>query len=172
MDWALQIGEFQIGILDIIVLVIFLSSILGCSLAGFSRSAAKTIGWILCFPVALWIAKPISEYINLNTNFGNFVSTLLAFSLCAVVSFALINILGSLVGQLLSAFHLGIIDTVLGGVWGFISALIISGLLIYILSSINAGGIPDMLDISYAYKLIMPHFTPTVESVKGALSAI
>lgn len=169
MDWTLQIGSFELGILDIVVLVIFFSTSIGCTVAGFSRSAAKNIGWFLCYPLSLFFTGILAKYLRDNSNIGTFFSTLLAFAIMSVIVFSIFNILGSLLGNLLSGVGLGAIDSILGFVWGLVVSMIVSGVLIYIIANIAFIDFAPLLDKSYMYSWISPLFPSTKEFVMGVM---
>lgn len=172
MDWALQIGNFSIGILDMVICVILLSTTIGCTVAGFSRSAAKSIGWVLCFPCALYLTSLVARFLNQNSNIGLFFSTMLAFALSSVVVFAVFNLLGSALGHLLSGVGLGAVDGILGFVWGFVVSAIVSGVIVYFLSQTTFINFQPLLDKSFIYELINPLFPSAKEIVMGALDGI
>lgn len=172
MDWALQIGNFSIGILDMIICFILLSSTIGCTIAGFSRSAAKSIGWILCFPCALYITSLIAGYLTQNSNIGLFFSTMLAFAISSVLVFAVFNLLGSLLGNILSGVGLGAIDGILGFVWGFVVSALFSGVIVYFISSSKLFNFQPLLDKSFVYQMISPLFPSAKDILMGALDGI
>lgn len=172
MDWALRIGSFSIGILDMCVLAIVLIVSIGCTVAGFSRSAAKSLGWILCYPIALYLTSLIARIFNENSNIGIFFSTMFAFAVVSVVIFALCNLLGSFLGNILSGIGLEVVDSVLGFLWGALVSLVVSGILIYMISVQTLFNADGFLGISHAYRLLSPLFPSTKDMLMGVVDAI
>ncbi len=172
MDWALRIGNFNIGILDLVVIAIVLFTSLGCTFAGFSRSAAKSLGWVLCYPIALYLTSILANIIHDNTNIVLFLSTMFAFAVISVVIFALFNILGSFLGRILSGVGLSAIDSLLGFVWGVLVSLFLSFLVIYIISGQPVFNVQPLIDKSFMYDLLSPLFPSTKNMIMGAWNAL
>lgn len=172
MDWTLVIGKFSIGILDIIIVVMFLSTSIGCTAVGFSRSAAKIIGWILCYPCAFYLTSLVAQVFNSYSNIGLFFSTMLAFAVSSVIVFAIFNLLGSLLGNVLSGIGLGAVDSILGFVWGVFMTILAAGILIFILSKQTIFDLQPLFDKSYAYQWIQPLLPSTQKVLAGVLDGI
>ena len=173
MDWALQIGKnFSIGILDLSVVFVILLTAIACTAAGFSRSAAKSLGWILCYPIALYLTSLLARVFNENSNIGLFLSTMFAFATISVAVFVICNLLGTFLGGIFSATGIEVLDSILGFVWGIAVALFISGLVIYILSTQGIVNVEPLIAKSSAYKLLSPLFPSTKEMIVGVFDAI
>ena len=170
MDFSIPIGNFTIGLLDFIIIFIMLASALSCTLLGFSRSAAKSLGWILCYPVALYLTSLFAQIFNDISNIGYFLSAMLSFALISVLVFAIFNIIGSFLGNLLSGVGLEALDKVLGFVWGFLVSIIISLFIVWIVSSI--GTLVPLQEKSFLYGLLLPYIPSGKAMILGVLNAV
>lgn len=134
MDWTLAVGSLSFGIFDFIVFgAILIGGVTGAAL-GFSRSACKTMGIILCFPCAMLFVEPFSAFLLSKINMPTILAALASFIVLSAFIYILFRILGNLIGNTFETLGLGAVDTVLGFLWGVIIAVSVVFLLLQIIS--------------------------------------
>lgn len=173
MDWTFTVGSLTFGLLDVIsISLVLLGGITGCA-AGFSRVAAKNLGGVLCFPLALFFTESLSELLSSFVSLPPFLSAMLSFAVLSVVIYILINLLGGLLGDSLSVMGLGVVDSILGFVWGLVVMAFIVSLLMALVSYQTFIDFSPLKDNSILYaRFIEPLFPSVVEVVSGALGDI
>ena len=79
MYWSFTIGSLTFGVLDIaVVVIVLIGAISGC-ITGFSRSAARLIGFVLAIPVSLLFTKTAAEALAAASGFSYMICSLIAF---------------------------------------------------------------------------------------------
>lgn len=167
-------GTITVGLLDVIsIILVLLGGITGCA-AGFTRVAAKNIGGILCFPLALLFTKSLSDFFRSVSGLNNeFITAMASFALLSVVIYIVINMLGGLLGDSLSVLGLGVVDSILGFVWGLATMAFFVSLLMAVVSYQTFIDFTPLKENSVLYRrLIEPLFPSVVEVVTGALDEI
>ena len=173
MDWTFSLGSLTFGLLDVIsISLVLLGAITGCA-AGFSRVVAKNFGAVLCFPIALLFTNQLSLFILDLLGLSRFLSSMLSFALLSVLIYAIINLIGGLLGDSLSVLGLGVVDSILGFAWGLVVMAFFVSLLMALLSFQTFIDFTPLKDNSILYhRFIEPLFPSALEIVKGALSEI
>lgn len=173
MDWTFTIGSLRFGILDIVSLALILLGAIGGCAAGFSRAVAKRLGGLFCFPTALLFTSTLAVFLTDKTGLNQFFSSMVAFSVLSIVIFALFNLLGSLLGNALSAVGLGALDSILGFVAGFAFMALVVSCIVALMNYQPFIDITPLKDNSIFYtRFLEPLFPSAVDIVKGALNGI
>lgn len=174
MDWTFSIGSLTFGLLDVIsISLVLLGGITGCA-AGFTRVAAKNLGGILCFPLALLFTKSLASFFVSVTGINNeFITAMVSFAILSVIIYVVFNLLGGLLGDSLSVLGLGVVDSILGFVWGLVTMAFFVSLLMAVVSYQTFIDFSPLKENSILYiRIIEPLFPSVVEIVSGALSDI
>ncbi|MBQ0071144.1 MAG: CvpA family protein [Spirochaetales bacterium] len=170
MDWTMTIGSLTFGIYDFIVFgAIIIGGVTGCAM-GFSRSACKLMGYILCCPLAMLFVGPLSSFIMTKAAIPVFLSSLLSFVVLSVFIFILFRILGNLLGETFDTLGLGVVDTILGFFWGVLLAVAVVLILLQIFGLQKFIDFMPLKENSIIYTRIFCRMFPTLGNVfKGAL---
>lgn len=111
---------------------------------GFAREALSLLGWVLAFVGANLGAVHAAAYITpaISSNSGRY---LIAWAGIFVAVLLLAGLLARAFARLLHASGLGLLDRVLGTVFGFARALLIIGVLLFLVRQILPPGERDLL---------------------------
>ena len=173
MSWTLSIGSLTFGLLDFIAIGIMLIGAVSCAVAGFSRSAAKSFGFILSFPIALLFSNALAKLIASSSGLSMVISTLIAFTALSVIIYILFRFLGNLLETTLDALHLSAVDSILGFLWGAMTAAIgisIAAALIRYQPFID---VTPLLRNSILFREIFSDLYPdAIGMIQGAVNAI
>lgn len=123
----------HINWLDIFLGITFLIIIVRGFMTGVSRTAASLLGVLAGFWTAInyyeFVARQLSVFISNDVG-----RKLLAFLLLFLVVYLCFVIGGILIHGFFKALHLSWFDKILGGVFGFLKAALITGVVIFILT--------------------------------------
>lgn len=128
-DWS------QLNGLDWFIIVVITLSIVISLWRGFAREAMSLAGWILAFTVANLFASLLASY------FAGFIANLtgryiVAWALLFVLILVLCGLLARLVAKLMRASGLGLLDRLLGTVFGFARGMLIIMALVFIVRQV------------------------------------
>ncbi len=173
MGWTLSIGSLTFGLFDFIALGIMLIGAVSCAVAGFSKSAAKSFGLILSFPIALLFSNALAKPIASSSGMSMVISTLIAFTSLSMIIYVLFNFLGNLLETTLDALHLSAVDSLLGFFWGILTTAIgisIAAALIRYQPFID---VTPLLRNSILFRKVFSDLYPdTIGVIQGAVNAI
>ncbi len=169
MDIVHFITTIHLNWLDVILGFIFIIAIVRGLFTGFSRTVAGIVGVLGGF----WLAA--NQYSFVSQRLELFIKNpmwrdLLAFFLIFIVVYLIFAILGIIIKGIFRALSLSWMDRLLGGAFGFLKALLIAAILIFILTLVLPEKSP-LLASSYLYPRIsniariMTDFVP--EDVKA-----
>ncbi len=149
MDPIKFISSLHVNWLDIVLGLIFVIVIIRGFFSGFSRTVSGLIGAIAGF----WVAANYYTFVSQQLAF--LIKTemwrgLAAFFLLFLVVYLAFAIAGILVRGFFQALHLSFVDRVLGGLFGFLKALAISAVIVFILTLTLPPKSP-LLRTSYLY---------------------
>ncbi len=126
-------NQIHINWLDLFLGITFLVIIARGFLTGFSRTASSLIGVLVGFWAAVnhyeFVARQLSVFISSDVG-----RKLLAFFLLFLVIYLCFVIAGILIHGFFKALHLSWFDKILGGVFGFLKAALITGVVTFILT--------------------------------------
>ncbi len=126
-------NTLHINWLDLFLGITFLVIIVRGFMRGFSQTATSLLGVLAGFWAAVYhyefVARQLSVFITNEVG-----RKLLAFLLLFIVIYLCFVIAGILLQGFFKALHLSWFDKILGGIFGFIKAAIITGVVIFILT--------------------------------------
>ncbi len=174
MDWSFTIGSLTFGVLDIaVVVIVLIGAISGC-ITGFSRSAARLIGFVLAIPVSLLFTKTTAEALAAASGFSYMICSLIAFVGVALLVYIILCIFGSQLANVLSASSaLHALDSILGFIWGLVGSAVTLSIILMILNYqpfIDFSGLTESsLVIS---DIIEPLFPSVLDIISGVSDGI
>ena len=122
-------------ILDIILGVVIVGCIIYSFVKGTVRGAFTLGGLFLGIIAGTKFYKPLASLLHLSPRIANPIAFIIIFIVVAIG----ISIIGRISGKLLQFLGIGFIDHILGGLLGFITGTIISGLVCLLLTLSPAG---------------------------------
>lgn len=173
MYWTLTIGSLTLGLFDFIAIGIMLIGAISCAAAGFSRSAAKSFGFILSFPIALLFTNSLAEVIAKNGGISMFLASLISFTALSIVIYILFFFVGKLLKTSLEVLHLGIVDSILGFIWGIAIAAIAISIIAVLIGYQPFINVDPLLENSILFRTVFSDIYPgTIDILKEAVSVI
>lgn len=168
MDWTVTIGSLTLGILDLIILAICLISSIACAIRGFVSEfchfAGILIGFAVGFLFAGKLASLLSEVIKTNISF---LLPLASFVILCLVGYLLVRVFQNLLLRIVETMRLGIVDNILGFVWGLVASFFVLSSIMYLLSMQNIFDFGSFFNSSIiATKLIKPFFPQALVFLK------
>ena len=146
------LSSIHINWLDLVLGLIFAIIIVRGLFTGFSRTISGLLGALVGF----WVAANHYEFLSQKLAFvikTEMWRGLAAFFLLFVVVYLAFAIAGILFRGLFQALHLSLFDRLLGGIVGFLKALAISSVIVFILTLTLPSNSP-LLKNSYLYPRI------------------
>ena len=170
MDWSFTIGSLTFGVLDIaVVVIVLIGAISGC-ITGFSRSAARLIGFVLAIPVSLLFTKTAAEALATASGFSYMICSLIAFVGVALLVYIILCIFGSQLANVLSASSaLHALDSILGFIWGLVGSAVTLSIILMIL---NYQPFIDFSGLTKSSLVISDIIEPLFPSVLGIISGV
>ena len=170
MDWSFTIGSLTFGVLDIaVVVIVLIGAISGC-ITGFSRSAARLIGFVLAIPVSLLFTKTAAEALAAASGFSYMICSLIAFVGVALLVYIILCIFGSQLANVLSASSaLHALDSILGFIWGLVGSAVTLSIILMIL---NYQPFIDFSGLTESSLVISDIIEPLFPSVLGIISGV
>ena len=149
MDTFNFISSINLNWLDVVLGFIFVISVIRGLLIGFSRTISGLLG-IIC---GFWVAS--NQYYFVSQKLQIFIKNemwreLLAFFLLFTVVYLVFAIAGIIIKGLFKVLKLSWMDRMLGGAFGFLKALLIAAIIIFILTLTLPDKSP-LLTKSYLY---------------------
>ena len=128
-DWS------QLNGLDWFIIVVVTLSIAISLWRGFAREAMSLAGWILAFIVANLFASLLASYLDgiIANLTGRYI---VAWALLFVMMLVISGLLAKLSSKLLQASGLGLLDRLLGTVFGFARGLLIIMALVFVVREV------------------------------------
>jgi len=132
--WGVTIGSLQFNIVDIIILsLLFLSAVLG-AFKGFANEFASRFGFIIALFASALFNSLVGRLLYQTFALPLLWSSFIAFMVVFLVVYILMLSFGNGLESLLTAMHLGWLDTILGLVLGAVQMALLVTVVIYILS--------------------------------------
>ena len=171
MDWSFTIGSLSFGILDIVVVaIVLIGAVSGC-ITGFSRSAARLIGFVLAIPVSLLFTRTGAEALSEASGISYFFSALIVFVGVSLLSYVILCIFGSQLANILSASSaLHALDSALGFVWGLAGSAISLSIILMIMNYQPFIDITGLTANSLVIKDIIEPLFPSVLNIINEVS--
>lgn len=170
MDWIFSFLSLNFGIFDIILLsVALIGGICGIAI-GFTRSVAKILGYIFCFPFALIFTSSLSNFLKSYINIPQFWLSLISYVVLCILIFTLFKLLGNLIGTSLETLSLGWIDSILGFLFYVALSVVILFVLLELVSLQSFVDFMPLKENSFFYtNIYLPLFPSMEKAFKGAL---
>lgn len=171
--WGVTIGSLQFNIVDVIIIsLLFLSAVLG-AFKGFANEFASRFGFIIAVFVSALFNALVGRLIFQTFAPPLLWSSFLAFMAVFLVVYFVMLSLGNGLESLLTAMHLGWLDTILGLVLGAVQMALLITVVIYILSLQNILDLGTYFDSSELYtRYIIRVIEAGVESMNQAVSHV
>ena len=122
---------------DWIIAAVFLVSVLVGLVRGVMREIVSLAGWVLGVVLAFFLAGPVGAMLPIESQV---VQTALGAVLILAGVLVLAALLGALLRALMAAVKLSTLDSLLGGVFGFARAALVSGVAVMLASGTQ---VPD-----------------------------
>ena len=123
--------------IDWIIAAVFLVSVLVGLVRGVMREIVSLAGWVLGVVLAFFLAGPVGAMLPIESQV---VQTALGAVLILAGVLVLAALLGALLRALMAAVKLSTLDRLLGGVFGFARAALVSGVAVMLASGTQ---VPD-----------------------------
>ncbi|WP_439100928.1 CvpA family protein [Congregibacter sp.] len=148
-DWP-QLGSFN-GFDWVVMVIITLSALLSLW-RGFVREAISLAGWVVAFIVANLLAVTVADQIGdlIANRTGRFI---VAWSLLFVLTLVASSLSAKLFASLIKASGLGVLDRLLGSVFGVLRGALIVMALVFVVREI----VPKSEQSLLADSELMPH---------------
>ncbi|MFK8041415.1 CvpA family protein [Congregibacter sp.] len=148
-DWP-QLGLFN-GFDWVVVVIIALSALLSLW-RGFVREAISLAGWVVAFIVANLLAVTVADQIGdlIANRTGRYI---VAWSLLFVLTLVASSLSAKLFASLVKATGLGVLDRILGSVFGVLRGALIVMALVFVVREI----VPKSEQSLLAESQLMPH---------------
>jgi membrane protein required for colicin V production len=117
--------------IDWIIAAVFLVSVLVGLVRGVMREIVSLAGWVLGVVLAFFLAAPVGAMLPIESQV---VQTALGAVLILAGVLVLAALLGALLRALMAAVKLSTLDRLLGGVFGFARAALVSGVAVMLAS--------------------------------------
>lgn len=124
--------------IDILILVPLLLGIYKGISLGFINSIIRLISALIAAYIAISFMGILYSYLQESFLWDETMSKIIAFTTLFIMSVFIINLAGSLLTKFLNFILLGWINKCLGGIFGFLKNLLIMGLLVVLINSIDS----------------------------------
>lgn len=145
--WGVTIGSLQFNIADIIILsLLFLSAVLG-AFKGFANEFASRFGFIVALFVSALFNSLVGRLLYQTFALPLLWSSFIAFMVVFLLVYILMLSFGNGLESVLTAMHLGWLDTILGLALGVLQMALLITVVIYVLS------LQSILDLTVYFEM-------------------
>jgi membrane protein required for colicin V production len=148
--------------LDIIFALILLIAMIRGAMRGFVTELLSMSAVILGILAAVFFSAPLSVYVSMLLG-QSMWSQIIAFLVLFIVVYLIVKLVESLLNRGIEALSLKKLDSVLGFLLGALEGLLIVCVALLILDLQPFIDVQDLLDGSYAARLILPFLMPAGE---------
>jgi len=136
--------------------------------SGFSKGLIKELASIVGVIAGIFLAKNYYPYLDLKLkpifeSDANFISILSA-TVIFLITIMLFKIIAKILTKLLKIIALGLLNRIIGSVFGFIKTVLLLCILVFIFSNINR-----VISIIEAEKLNQSFFYPKIEKINNLI---
>lgn len=162
MDWGITLGSTYFNSLDIIVFSLSLIGGISGAFEGFAKSFTSKAGLIVGLIVGIMFTKPVSEVILDRFSMNPLLAALVSFVVTFLVGYWVLIWLGSVLSNLLSKLGIGVVDALLGFVFGLILTFFVCGGILYVFSFQHFVDLSSIVGDSYLYNNYIVSLIPMV----------
>ena len=160
MNTVIQIGQYSIGIVDLVIFAICMISAVVSCIRGFVTEFSHLGGLIAGFLVGIMFTS------TLTVRLAEVITVDLPLWVLALMAFVILT----LIGYLVISFHLGAIDNILGFFWGLLSALFFLSVITYVLSLQTVFDLSRLFSSSvFITRVIEPMLPETISALESVL---
>lgn len=166
MDWGITLGNTFFNSLDIIIFCLSLVGGIAGAFEGFAKTFTAKVGIIAGVIVGAMFTKSISAILMGQFPMNPLVGALVGFMIAFAIGYWLLLWIGSFISKLMDNLGVGVIDSLLGFVFGIIITFAVCAGIIYLFSFQHLVDISSIINGSYLYQnLILPLIPQIVEKV-------
>jgi membrane protein required for colicin V production len=164
---------FNIAIMDIIFIVVWIVVTIRCIFRGFIEEVLSMAGVILGITGAVFLSGPIGVLLNNTFKLGMW-SQLIAFLACFVIIYIIVKVLESVIRNIFEKLNLEKLDKALGFLLGLVEGFLVISVAIILLNWLTwipVVDIESLLKESFFAQLLMPIITPITGSLMTYINA-
>ena len=124
------------GTIDTAILIVFGVFLFLGIYKGFVKSVFSIAAWVIAFIVPFFLSKPATLLIAKFDSSGKFATGSIVFVGLFILTFIIVKIIGHNLSKSVKKGALGLVDRLLGGIWGAARALLIISLVLLLLKGI------------------------------------
>ncbi len=166
----IEIGGAALSVVDIVIFVFTMVSAVFCCIKGFVMELSKWVGIAVGLLVAVMFTSVLSPHVStlLPSSFPEFGASVISFIVLALAGFLLIVVVGKMARKIVETFKLGVIDNILGFIWGLVFSLLVFSVIIYLLSIQPVFDLSGILGSSLIVtKIINPLLPQTISALES-----
>ena len=170
MNTVIQIGQYSIGIVDLVIFAICMISAVVSCIRGFVTEFSHLGGLIAGFLVGIMFTSTLTVRLAevVTVDLPLWVLALMAFVILTLIGYLVIRLLGNAVETIVDSFHLGAIDNILGFFWGLLSALFFLSVITYVLSLQTVFDLSRLFSSSvFITRVIEPMLPETISALES-----
>lgn len=164
------------GILDIILLLVFIPEIIHGLTKGLIRQVAGLIAVVLGVWLAIHYTPDVAKWLGMQIEAGDQVVRILSFTVVMLTGVAAFELLGILATKLVDIASLGVINRVAGMLFGALKTAVLLAILVFVFDSLNGKWelvAPEHLEGSVVYtwlKGFAPRIFPYLKELVSSIN--
>ncbi len=162
MDWGITLGSTFFNSLDIIIFCLSLVGGIAGAFEGFAKTFTAKVGIIAGIIVGAMFTKPISAILLDHFPMNPMIGALISFMLAFAVGYWLLLWIGNFIAKLMDNLGIGVIDSIIGFIFGIIITFAVCAGIIYLFSFQNLVDISSIIGKSYLYQTIVLPLIPQI----------
>lgn len=168
MDWGLTLGSTYFNSLDIIIFCLTIIGGISGAFQGFAKSFTAKVGILVGIITGLMFTKPVAGLINSNFAISSaLLVSLIAYIITFLIGYWLMLWLGSILSRIMDSLGIGVVDTLLGFVFGVILTFFVCAGIVYLFSFQSLLDLNSITEKSYLYNtLIIPLIPEMINRIK------
>lgn len=167
MDWGITLGNTFFNSLDIIIFCLALIGGIGGAFEGFAKTFTAKVGVVAGIIVGAMFTKPVAEFLAGKFPLNAMISALIAFLITFAIGYWVLLWFGSVIAKLMDNLGIGVIDALLGFIFGIIITLAVCAGIIYLFSLQHLIDLSTVISESYLYQNII---LPTIPKITQKVS--
>lgn len=163
MDWGITLGNTFFNSLDIIICALALIGGIGGAFEGFAKTFTAKVGIIAGIIIGGMFTKPVASFLMDKFPLNPMLSSLIGFLITFAIGYWLLLWLGSVVSKLMEKMGIGVIDSLLGFVFGVVITFGVCAGIIYLFSFQHLIDLSTITGQSYLYQNVILPIIPQIE---------
>ena len=158
----IELGGVSLSIIDLVIFVFTMVSAVFCCIRGFVMELSKWIGIVIGLLVAIMFTSMLSPNLAsvLPEGFPAWAVSIISFASLALAGFLAVVLVGKMARKIVETFNLGVVDNILGFLWGLVFSLLVFSVIVYLLTIQPVFDLSNLLNSSVIIKKIINPLLP------------